>query len=150
MDGQHLAHHARKHQPARRGPARGHAHGQAPPRAKVRRQRRDARAKQAPVAQPHADAQREQYLPVLRGDGHGEDAEDLEGHAEREDVAEIAGVAEPAGQGAHKEEEEDLAGADPGDVRGRPAEGGGVVGLEQAEGADDAPGVHDDEMGAGD
>ncbi len=65
-------------------------------------------------------------------------------------MAEVARVGEAAGEGADEEEEEDLEGADPGDVRGRAVQRGGVVGLEEAEGVDHAPGVHDDDVGAGD
>lgn len=64
-------------------------------------------------------------------------------------MAEVAGVGEAAGKGADEEEEEDLDGADPGDVGGGAAECGGVVGLEESERIDDAPGAHDDQVGAG-
>lgn len=76
--------------------------------------------------------------------------QELECRAEEEDGAEVARVCETACEGADKEEEKYLDGADPGNGRGREVERGGVVGLEYAEGIDVAPGVHHHEMGGGD
>jgi hypothetical protein len=45
----------------------------------------------------------------------------------------MAGVGEAASEGADEEEEKDLDAADPGDVGGRAAECGYIVGLEDTE-----------------
>jgi hypothetical protein len=89
-------------------------------------------------------------VPVLCGRRGGEGGADLEGCAEDVDGPEVAGVGEPAGERADEEDEEELDRADPGDVGGWTVQGGGVVRLEDAEGVDHAPGVHDDEVSAED
>ena len=80
-------------------------------------------------------------MPVLRGEGGGEGAKHLEEATEEDDGAEVTGVGEAAGEGANKEEEPDLGGSDPGDGRGGHGEELCVIGLEDAEGVDDAPGT---------
>ena len=146
--GQQLPHHGRENQAPRTRPARRDPDRQAPLLAEVGRQDAHARAKQAPVAQAHAHALREEELPVRTvGEGGGEDAEDLQGSAQDENVPEVARVGETAGEGADEEDEEDLHRADPGDVgggAGGQGRVGGVVGLEDAVAVDEAPCAHDD------
>lgn len=87
--GQQLPRHGREDQPSRRAPARRHADGEAPLLAKVRRHRRHRGAEEAPVADAHADALGQEELPVLGAHGRGEDAQELEGCSEEEDLAKV-------------------------------------------------------------
>lgn len=135
-----LPRHTRKDQPPRRRPARRNTDSQRPSLVKIRAQHRHRRTKQQSIANAHADPLRQEHLPVGLADGRGEDAQDLEDGPRQEDGAEVARVRQPAGDGADEEEQEDLHGADPGDGGGRGGEGGDVVGLEDAEGVDEAPG----------
>lgn len=106
----------------------------------------EGRAEGEAVAEPGAEALGEEELPVARGEGGHEDAEDLEDGAQGVGGSEEAVVGGAAGEGADEEEEEDLRAADPGDVGGRVAKGGDVVGLEDAKGVDVAPGVGDEQV----
>jgi hypothetical protein len=65
-------------------------------------------------------------------------------------VGSVAGVGGAPGEGAEYECEEDLDGADPGDLRGGEGQGGGVVGLVDAEGGGVAPCERVDEVGGED
>ena len=51
-----------------------------------------------------------------------------------------------AGYSTDEKDEENLNGANPGDGTARDAEGGDVVGLEDAEGIEISPGIEDDEV----
>lgn len=137
---QQLPCHGGEDEPARRAAARADADGEPAPRRKVRRHRRHDGAKQAPVAQAHAHPLRQEQLPVRRAERRGHEADQLEERAQQEQRAEVARVRGAAREGTDEEEEEDLDGPDPGDGRGGEAEGGGVVGLEDAKGVDVAPG----------
>ncbi len=144
--GQQLARDAGEHQAAGARAARHDADGERAPFPKVGRHDRQAGAEQASVAEAHAHALREEDLPVLRGDRGGEETERLEDDADQHHLAEVTPVREPAGQDADEEEQEDLDGANPRDIRGRPSQRAGVVRLEDAERADVAPGVQDDQV----
>jgi hypothetical protein len=113
---QQLAHHTWEHQAARGGAAGGAADGEGAAPSEVCREDGDGGAEQAAVAEAHADALREEEMPVARAQGRGKDADDLEDGAGNEQGAEVARVGEAAGEGADEEEEEDLDGADPGYV----------------------------------
>jgi hypothetical protein len=71
----------------------------------------------------------------------------LEDGPGEEDGTEVARVRQPARERPDEEEEEDLDGADPGDVRRWTVEERGVVGLEDAVGVYEAP--SDDELATG-
>lgn len=143
---QELLDHSREHDAADSTPARRNANSQAPPAREIRRDQRQHRSEETAVPKTDTHALREKQLPVLCREGRREDPEDLQDGAEEEDGAEVACVCEAAGEGADEEEEEDLDAADPGDVGGWAREGGHVVGLEDAEGVDEAPGVHHHEV----
>jgi hypothetical protein len=82
---------------------------------------------------------REQDLPILCRDGRHHCAKDNEEAACDGDMAKVSGVGEAAGEGADEEEEEDVEGADPGNVGFGAVEGGDIIALEQTEGGDQAP-----------
>ena len=86
-------------------------------------------------------------MPVFCAEGGHEDAEDLEERAGEECRTEETVVSSAAGEGSYEKKEEDLDAADPGDSGWRVVEGRDVVGLEDAERVDVAPGIEDDEMG---
>ena len=62
-------------------------------------------------------------------------------------MLEVAGIGRSTRKRADGEEQEDLNGADPGDVGGGAVEVLDVVDLEDAEGVDVAPCVEDDDVG---
>ena len=144
--GEQLPHHGRKHHPSRRGATRRDPDGERPPLGEISRQHRQRRTKQQSVPQSRTDALGEEKLPVRRTPRRREDADELQRQAGGEGVAEEPGVGGAAGERADEEEEEDLHGADPGDVRGGVVESGDVVGLEDAEGVDVAPRVEDGDV----
>ena len=86
-------------------------------------------------------------MPVFCAERSHEDAKDLEERTEEEGRTEETVVGGSAGEGSDEEEEEYLDAADPGDGGWRVVEGGDVVGLEDAERVDIAPGIEDHEMG---
>ena len=121
-------------------------------RRKVLRQQRDARHEQQPVADADAHGLAQHDLPVLGREARHHEAERDEGRAPRDQRLEVAPVEDRAGQHADEEQQERLDGADPGDLGGRAAgqQVRLVVGLEDAEGVDGAPGVEEEEEGAED
>ena len=86
-------------------------------------------------------------MPVFCAEGGHKDAKDLEERAEKDGGTEETVVGGAAGEGSYEKKEEDLDTANPGDSGWRMVKGGDVVGLEDAERVDIAPGIEDDEMG---
>lgn len=89
---------------------------------------------------------RQEYLPIGRGDGGHEDSDKADNGADEEYGTEISSIGETSGKGTDEKEEEDLHGADPGDIGGGAVEGGDVVGLEDAERVYEPPVVVSDWM----
>jgi hypothetical protein len=86
-------------------------------------------------------------VPVLGGEAEHEHAEDVQEAAAGEDDAVVARVEGPAGDDADAEDEQELRRADPGHLGVVAyAKLVDVVGLEGAEGVDEAPGAEDDEV----
>lgn len=86
-----------------------------------------------------ANALCEEELPVRRALGRGEYANGEESRAREENSAEVARVREATGEGADKEEQEDIERADPGDLARGAAQERRVVRLEGAKGVGPAP-----------
>lgn len=112
------------------------ADGHADARAEVGAEDGDGGDEEGAGADADAERLRKEDLPVGSAQGEHHLPEDEHEGAEEEEFAEVAGVVDGAGQGAHFEEEESLDAADPGDAGGG---GGGeecgfVVGLVGAKG----------------
>jgi hypothetical protein len=54
-------------------------------------------------------------------------------------MTKVSSVCSASGEGSDEKEEEDLDGADPGNIGWGSIEGSDIVGLEDAEGVDEAP-----------
>lgn len=114
--GQEVAEDEGEHDPGQRAARAREADGERAAGAKVLRQ--DGRGRQEGQAHPYADAHalREEDVPVRRPQRGHELAEHDEEEAREEEVAEIPGVVEGAGDHADEHHEAGLQGADPGDV----------------------------------
>lgn len=134
---QELLRDQREDDAARGAAAGGDGHGERAAGGEVGGDEGDSGAEDEAVAEALADALGEEELPVC---------EDLQGGAEGEHGAVVAGVEGAAGKGADEVDEEDLHGADPGDGRGRGCQRAGVVRLEEAEGGQVAPAVDQHEV----
>ena len=91
-------------------------------------------------------------MPVCVADADHEVAECDDGRAADDEEAAVAGIPEGAGEEAEEDEDEGLDAADEGDEGGVfvGEGGGGVVGVEDAEGVGEAEGVEPGEEGAED
>ena len=111
--------HGRVDEATSSGTRGGGSHCQGSALAKVCRQESHKGAKDEADAKTLTEALGEEELPVLRAERGHKHANELQDAADYVDVPKVASVRGTAGEGTDEEEEPDLHGADPGDVRGR-------------------------------
>ena len=139
-----------KNDTTRAAPTKDNGNSKRPFPQKIRRNERHARRIDEPMPDPTAEGLGQKDLPIRRGKRRREHARQPQRHASQHGREIIARVHGAAGKGADEEEQEQLRGHDPRDRgRGR-VERFDVVGLEEAEAADVAPGIEHDKMAAED
>lgn len=141
-----LARDGRIHEAARGAAARHDGHRDAAIARKIRSHQGHGGRELQAAAQAGQEALREEKMPVRAAQTGHHGAQRGQQHPRNHDPVEVSGVEQAPGKHAQRKVAQHLHRADPGHGGRLEVQVVGVVGLEDAEGRDHAPGVEDDEV----